>query len=316
MEDKTLIIMVGYACNNNCIICSNRPDGLSSKNRTTEEIKSDILKGKKEGYRKVEFTGGEPTVRPDFLALAEYARDLKLSEIAVSTNGRLFSYDKFRDKAITAGINRVTFTVYGPSNFVHDAITRTPGSFNQTIKGIQNVLERPEVIVTTSTVVTAMNYLHLSETKKMLSDMGVKRWSIAELIPYGNAQKFYKTLAVKLTDLSYALNDVIASKDDLYFILLFDFPLCLFSPEVRSNETAQFITAKGRAGMNKQTGYDHIGERVSVGEESQAQDCHKERTESCKKCVFGRDCAGIWKEYIGLYGDKEIKKLAFKNDCF
>ncbi|MGB3988904.1 MAG: radical SAM protein, partial [Minisyncoccales bacterium] len=85
MNKKTLIIMVGYTCNNNCIICSNRPDDKTANDRTTDDIVGDLIKGKKDGYNKVEFTGGEPTVRPDILKLAQYAKDIGYKEIAVSS---------------------------------------------------------------------------------------------------------------------------------------------------------------------------------------------------------------------------------------
>jgi cyclic pyranopterin phosphate synthase len=316
MNKKTLIIMVGYTCNNNCIICSNRPDDKTANDRTTDDIVGDLIKGKKDGYNKVEFTGGEPTVRPDILKLAQYAKDIGYKEIAVSSNGRLFSYNSFCDKAVSSGINRVTFTLYGPTASVHDAITRTPGSFEQTISGIKNVLKVKDVTVTISTVVTALNFSHLLETKNLLSEIGVKRWSIAELIPYGNAKLFYKMLAVKFKDLSPILNELILTRDDLYYILFFDFSPCLFSSKARGDQRIEFITAKGRAGMTKQIGYKHIGERVSIGKESQGQDCFKEQVSGCSKCSFSKDCAGIWKDYIGLYGDREIKELALKNDCF
>ena len=65
-------------CNNRCHYCYNIwkiNDRKCDKELTTEEWKFVIEKLKREtGCRNVTISGGEPTLRPDFLEIAEYMK--------------------------------------------------------------------------------------------------------------------------------------------------------------------------------------------------------------------------------------------------
>ncbi len=310
---RIFLVMVGYSCNNHCIICSNKPRVISFKDRSTEEIKRDIKRGKEGGYQRVEFTGGEPTIRPDFLDLLKYAKKLNFREIAVSTNGRLFSYGPFCEKVFSAGLNRVTLTIYGPNKQIHDSITRTPHSFDQTIRGAKNIIARKNTVVTANTVPSKINYPFLKETGLMILDLGIHEWSILDLIPDGYAKKFYKSLVIDLNKLSSTLNSLTEIIDNFLYIQFFDFPLCLFSEKTRNDPKTRFVTAKGRLEITKQIGYEP--KRFQVDDNSSYQDCHKETMNICKNCLFSNECAGIWNEYNDLYGNDSIVKMAKKNKC-
>ena len=306
--------MTGFSCNNNCIMCSTRPKANFYPDRATDEIIKDLVKGRKEGYSKVEFTGGEPSIRKDIFYLIKQARDLGYKEIGLSTNGRLLSYKSFCEDLVKKGINRITFTLHASEKRLHEIISCAPDSFEQTLAGIKNALRYKNVSVSVNTVIFKLNYQHIFQIGKFIYSLGVPQWNILDLIPDGYAKERYKAFCVKMAELSDALCNLKPLSNDFQNITFFDFSLCLFPSDILNHPRANFITAQGRLKITKQIGYnpkrfskDSIGEALT--------DIHKERIATCENCIFSKECAGIWKDYLNLYGGEEIKDLALKHYC-
>jgi len=94
------------ACNLSCAYCL--PEGFPEWYRHKAKLSgSDIdvlLRGFRQlGFRKVRFTGGEPTVHPDCMQAVGTANELGYEKIALSTNGLLIrDLPKWRDAGLTA----------------------------------------------------------------------------------------------------------------------------------------------------------------------------------------------------------------------
>lgn len=313
INNKILLVLTGFSCNNNCIVCSVRPKQEFYPDRTFAEVAADLERGRGEGFNSVEFTGGEPTIRKDIVQLVNYAKILGYQKIASGTNGRLFSYPEFCRQIISAGLNKITFSLLGPDKKVHEAITRTPGSFEEIIEGIKNVQRFTGVHINVSSVICRLNYRNLKNFGKFVQSLGVKHWYLLDLIPDGNAQIFYDSLVVKLQDLSRELNSLVDIADGFETLGFVDFPPCLFKPELIAKNNACFVNARGRMDTVKQVGYNP--KRISVDDKGIYSDIHKEKISVCKKCRFYRECGGIWEEYLKLYGSNEVSDLAKKHNC-
>jgi len=61
---KKTVIIVGYNCNNNCRFCIDS-EKRELHNKTTQEIKQEMILAKERGTTYLEFIGGEVTIRPD-----------------------------------------------------------------------------------------------------------------------------------------------------------------------------------------------------------------------------------------------------------
>jgi len=99
----TVDIKLGYTCNNNCrhcVIADQREhalDMIGKEDLSTEEFKREILKSRKRGFTSIIFTGGEPTIRKDFLELLDYASFIGF-RVNIQTNGRMLYYPEFAEK--------------------------------------------------------------------------------------------------------------------------------------------------------------------------------------------------------------------------
>ena len=190
IPDRTLFLT--GLCNSNCIMCP-----YTTKHRCNESSESlDVLQ------RFVHLmdpfaqylcvTGGEPTLlRQDFLILMGDIRDyFEDCLVHVLTNGRIFYYSDFLHdfQRVRPGRTLLGIPVYGHNAQIHDNITQTPGSFEQTMMGLQRLYGAGEHIEI-RIVVSALNYEWLIETAMMIIKLFPKVYgvSIMGLEMMGNA---------------------------------------------------------------------------------------------------------------------------------
>ncbi len=311
--NKNLLVLTGFSCNNNCLMCSVRGKGEFYPDRSHHDLIGDLKRGREEGFDWVEFTGGEVTIRRDIVDLVANAKELGYQKIAFSTNGRLFSYDKFCQQIIEAGLNKVTFSLLGPDKKTHEALTRTPGSFDEIIAGIKNVQSFSGVHLNISSVISRLNYKPIKKFGYFVQSLGVKHWYLLDLIPDSNAKKFYDVLVVRLPELSRELNGLKELAPGFKEFGFFDFPLCLFSPILRKRQNICLVNAKARMETSLQVGYNP--KRIEIDEQGGYSDVYRQNVDICKKCQYYKECGGIWRSYLEKYGDLEVEKLAIKHSC-
>lgn len=132
-----LEINTGFICNNNCRFCIHT-DSKFKGNRSFVDIKKDLI-DLREICDSVVLSGGEVTIRQDFLDIVRFAKELLYKTIQIRTNGRMFASLGFCKKTIHAGATDFIIKPYGYCEKQHDFMTKSPGSFKQTIKGIKNL---------------------------------------------------------------------------------------------------------------------------------------------------------------------------------
>ncbi len=297
--EKLCVIMTGFSCNNNCTVCSVRPFAKKHKDNPYSEIERLMISGREQGLPSVEFTGGEPTMRKDIVKLIAKARNLGFREIALSTNARAFSHKPFLDAAIEAGLNRVTTTIDGYDAKLHDALTRTPGSFDQTIAGAKALIASG-IEVSANTVLCSLNAPFLARTGETIADAGITVWGILDLIPDGNIADVYPKFSVPLPEVKNALLDAFSLIERFSLIELFDFSYCVIPEEMRDSPHIVMFDAFARSSILKQAGYDP--QRFSE-EDGVYEDIHKKRLSGCLSCLKNKECAGIWKDHAVSHSD-------------
>jgi MoaA/NifB/PqqE/SkfB family radical SAM enzyme len=256
------------------------------------------LSKNKEKFGCVEFLGGEPTIRRDFLDLVAHAKRMGYKDISLATNGRMFSYESFTKAAASAGLSQVTFSLFGNTSKLHDATTRTRGSYDQLISGIKKTVRHlGSDAVEICTVVTKLNVKELKKIGELLASLGVSYWKILALLPEGGAVKFYKNLAPDLCSLSASFDDLMTVSARLRSIVFRDFPLCVFSK--KTNKSKKFI--KSVRYDERIEGYNPAKAKVEDG-----KDDYRMRFSACRRCLNTGVCKGIWKEYYKIYGEETI----------
>lgn len=129
-----------YRCNFNCRHCWLRiPPGAPEKREelSFDEIRVMVDESRLMGCREWALSGGEPMLRPDFLEIFDYLTRKAVS-YSLNTNGSLIT-PKIAQLLRRKGTKMVA--LYGATAEVYDHVTRTPGSFEQTMRGIAYLQE-------------------------------------------------------------------------------------------------------------------------------------------------------------------------------
>jgi len=194
-NEKRFWLRTTRRCNNHCIFCHD------SEIQNGELIKTDILRqeirnARQNGYSRLILSGGEPTIHPDIINLIDYARRLGFDWIQIISNGRMFAYPDFTQKAIAAGLNEVTISFHSHIEGVSDRITGIKGSFLQTIRGIEN-LKKSNIVLSIDIVINRLNFRHLRESIEFFyKRFGIAEFDLLHLTPFGRALSNYGDLRI------------------------------------------------------------------------------------------------------------------------
>ena len=104
----------------------------------------------------VQFSGGEPTVRPDFLEIVKLARDMDFDYIQVNTNGIKFSEFEFAQAAKEAGVGTIYLQFDGLSDDIYMK-TRAKPLLEYKLKTIENCRKLRIDVIPVVTVVKGYN---------------------------------------------------------------------------------------------------------------------------------------------------------------
>jgi MoaA/NifB/PqqE/SkfB family radical SAM enzyme len=106
-------------------------------------------------------TGAEITLRRDLPELARLARHNGFDHVRIQTHGMRLAEEGYCRELIDAGVDEFFISVAASDAESHDAITGVRGSFDKTVRGLENLDAYPHVKALTNTVVTRRSYRHL-----------------------------------------------------------------------------------------------------------------------------------------------------------
>jgi len=292
-------IDLGYQCNNHCRFCINS-EKRTLPPKTTEEVKKEIILARQNNIISLELLGGEPTIRPDIIEIIKFATKMGFRRILLETNGRMLSYLNFARKIVGADPLNIMFSIHGHNAKMHDFLTRTPGSFYQLMKGLENLRRLNFQNLTSNTIVTKYNYRYLFQIGKFIYSQGIKDSNF--IFPYCNSGQAYynfEKIVPKISRVTPFLRECLKiSKEKSLNWKIGNFPLCGIYDYLnymgRSSEKEKIISRKN-INSNSNLALPLKKEKI--------------KTKRCNNCKLHNICDGIFKEYFSRYGDRELKPV-------
>ena len=184
VREKRVWVRLTRLCNNGCMFCldSDSQDGTVVPR---EEIEEQIVKGREGGGQRLILSGGEATVPPDFVHFVKLGRSLGYDWVQTITNGRMFSYGKFANAALAAGLNEATFSMHGHNAELHDRLVGVKGAFMQSLAGMKNLAGR--CVVNVDVVLNRLNIPQLKEILEFWIGLGIHEFDLLHTVPFGRA---------------------------------------------------------------------------------------------------------------------------------
>ena len=158
-----------YRCNERCVHCY--LDHEDHGEMTTAEIKELLDQMADAGVFYLTVSGGEIMMRRDFFEILEHAR-LRTFCIKLKTNGVLIR-KKEAQRLRELGVESVQISIYSHRPEVHDAITKMPGSFRQSIEAVR-LLRKHGIHVDMANVLMIHNVHDYGGVKALAAELGAQ----------------------------------------------------------------------------------------------------------------------------------------------
>lgn len=287
-----LDIIVGYDCNLFCDYCT-ITDAMRARALGADRIAAELARGRADGYARVSFTGGEPTIRPDLLPLVRRARDLGYADIKVQSNGLLLAAQANADRLVAAGTTRIHVSIHTHEREAYEALVRREGAYDAMATAVEGLAARDDVVFVADVILAEHTYRKLPDALQWLHARGVTAadlWFVS--LTDNNATNLASM--PRMTDVVPVMRRAFAwARAHGMNLRSLHVPRCLlgddhvhaFDPAA---EGVRVVTpdATFELTRSKLTGQEHVP--------------------ACEGCEFRARCPGLRRDYLDRFGDAEI----------
>jgi MoaA/NifB/PqqE/SkfB family radical SAM enzyme len=284
-------LTVTLECNNNCVFCPKEELSMIACS-SDEDIYSTVSKIGRSS-KSITLSGGEVSIRKDFFRILNHCRKQGIKNIGIITNGRMFSYPEFVSRVLEKRPSCIAVSVYSTKRHIHEGITNSEGSLEQTLNGIKNILrmsEKPDIL-SINIVVSKNNLEDLKSTILELSSIGVKRFLLIDVVT--NDKKYLYSYE----RLNHVIKEILNTNEiSGTEIILRGFPYCIFKEDVFSAHR------RGKDKMITLEPHDvdtlfHLNDSVDKYINDFSSKFSK-GMEKCGECKFSKKCLGIQKSRL------------------
>lgn len=319
-RDERVHILTGAICNNNCVFCmeEDRDARYDTNSQTDDDLVRFILKEKR-GAEEICFTSGEPTTNPRLPVWVKWAKEGGFPRISVMTNGRALSYEKYARALIGAGMNRFYVSIHGHTQRLHEGLTRTPKSFEQTVAGLDVLAKyaRYGVEVHTSTVLTKRNLPELSAIYRFLREHGVHQVVFNVMQANGRAHTYFEHIFPSYTETAAAMRAFLdqAGEPEVMAFLV-DIPLCTTGslPDFNRGYVESYIHYEPASNAQRLISPSELLSRTTQQADRELvaiaradlDGVERSKRAECAQCRYYQQCEGVWNNYLERFGWDEF----------
>ena len=247
-------------CEGRCLFCSAKNDAESPLDRVLAALDRRVVGGT------ICIIGNEPLLYSRIFDILAACRSAGFSEIEIMTSGMRLAHFPVAERFCRGGATSFSIPLHAALAEVHDGITGVPGSFDLTVRGIENILKHGAKVYIHTTLIRH-NFAAIPALSKFVQKRFSAPFAVLPLRPKSSGLPFL-SLAVRLSEAK-----------SLQAFGLYGFPHCV-SP------------------------YDtgEVSPSLKAYFECQAF----EKPGKCGQCVKQRACPGLFRDYIDIFGDDEL----------
>lgn len=300
---------------------SDREQRRQINKKYTPDVVEAMLIKYKASVGKVFFTSGEPTLNAHLRDYVKLAARLGYAEISLTTNGRLIAYKRYAADLLKSGLTEVIVSIHGHNARVHDSLTRTKGSFHQTVKGIENISDlrvKHRANLVLATCLNKRNVPHFGDIVKFFYHYNFSEIVFNVVQPGGKyMDKYFDLVMPRYSDVAKVIEGFYIENKQLFYrrnastlrriISIIDLPYCqsaVLTDYLGFGETRIIEDAAAEIGTYEQH------QEIRVYDDNKHQ---KIKREQCSLCVFNSSCNGIYAEYVARRGWEEFLPILSGN---
>ncbi|MFY9401851.1 MAG: radical SAM protein [Candidatus Omnitrophota bacterium] len=277
----SLFLYVEGPCLNDCIFCKQKKDFRYSD---IFKLQAQLQSNLKLKASRLCIIGNEPLAHPGILSIVSLAVKYGFLKIEIMTSGEALFDRKFVLELIKSGVSSFSLPIFSDKAALHDMIVGRRGSFFKIMQGIKN-----------AKTLGAKVFVHSNLIKQNINSVK----ALERLVRRGLNLPFV-ILPIRPKSANLPYKDLMPSYKDILTKLsgidsLMGFPVC--------------VTAKVQKKALK--GKEVISDSMKL----YVLDQRFTKINICKGCYYKNNCLGLFKEYIDIYGVKEISAIV-KDEWF
>ncbi|KIG14438.1 radical SAM domain protein [Enhygromyxa salina] len=285
-----LDVILGYDCNLACDYCTITPT-MRERALAPKAVVAAMRRGRSQAYDRIAFTGGEPTIRTDLVALIKAARQLGFEDIKVQSNGLLFSEANVA-RLVNAGVTRFHISIHTHDATAYDALVQRDGAYALMEQGLRNVVASGRHVVV-DVIIKTDTYRRLPDAIEWIAARGVEEvhlWYVS--LTDGNAARV-ESLPAMTTTMPFVRRALAIGRERGLQISSLHIPRCLL-------------------GEDWTHAWDPGSMRVLVVtpdatfELEDSRLAGRNHVPACAGCQFEAICPGVRDDYLQRFGDTEI----------
>ncbi len=278
----------GRFCNNNCLFCyDDHTTRYPDLAQAIEAMK--VLRETQNRLNVQDFLASEATIHPDFFPLLAKAKELGFTRMGLITNGRMLADEDFSRRTVEAGVQDFRVSIHGATARSHDALTRSKGSFAQSLRGITHLVRLHRKgnwrgSLSVSFVLCRINYPEIQDFLVLMDRFSHPvEVNFVQLIPSPVFAERFASIAAPFSEMKAAVEqgiDWLESLGKTRLQTTFEWPFCILP------ERAAYLHPPGNC------------EAVGFA-------C-PQHPAPCKTCVYLDRCGGVYKHYANTFGTEEL----------
>lgn len=286
-----LDVILGYDCNVACDYCTISP-AMRSRALPAAAVARALAEAVAEGFRRVQFTGGEPTLRADLLPLVRRARALGFDDVKLQSNGLLLGAGDNLRRLIDAGLSRLSISIHTHEATAYESLVRRAGTHAAMVAGLRAAIAaglptRADVILQRSTMPRlqgALQWLH------GLGVRGADLWFVS----LTDHNRDNLDSMPRLREVVPTVREALAwARGHGFDVRSLHIPRCLLGDDhVHAFDPA----AQGVRVVSPDARFDLRDSRLTGSVHVPA----------CNGCAFEARCPGIRPDYLERYGGEEF----------
>lgn len=290
------LLRITDKCNQKCVFC-NAPPGSPEYPTSLDDLKGRIASAA--AGSSLILSGGEPTISKRLGEVVALARARGIGRLELQTNATMMSSLPFARSIAELGFHNLLVSLHSHDAATSDLITRTPGTFELTLRGVRN-LNALSVPLTLNFVINELNYRQLPE----FVDFFMARTDVFRATntlcfsfvqPNGFAWENRRGIVPRISEvvphLERALDSCVANGLS-FAISESGIPVCFVERFKAHHQELQ----KALAGVSDALTSISASQKV--------------RRADCVGCAYSGQCPGVWRTYANVHGLDELKPIA------
>lgn len=314
-------IQLGHLCNERCVFCSSGQLSAMKLARAIPlgPIVEAIEGARVDGARRITFLGGEPTLHKGFPAALERAVALGFEEIVIFTNGVMLPHPGFVERIAALGNSAEPnaaphsasprlewrISIQGGNEAAHVAVTKRADSFARIVTGLR-LLRQHGQRVTVNVCVNELSYRSLPDYPALVAEHGITQLHVDIVRPESVGARpdgYLREIMPRYSDMAPHLAEMLErfeAWDPGFDVNVGNLPFCILPT------WADRIHHGGEPTVTRAADPEGLEPEVDKYAWHRSQRAH---VPACERCVMRGECSGVFREYLELYGDDELRPI-------